>query len=182
VLGFPIPALAQEDPATLVAATLFGEGMSSPLLDQIRERRGLAYYVACSADVTSLCGQFVVEATTVPEHLDEYLGEVGRLLVEQTQRIDPVGLERARNQIAVRRLRERESPFRRLEDAAQDLFVHGRIRSRAEQSQRIEDVSAAQVRDAFAAMLAQTASIAVAGRVGKGPAERWPRLLGVHRH
>ena len=182
VLGFPIPALAQEDPATLVAAALFGEGMSSPLLDQIRERRGLAYYVACSADVTSLCGQFVVEATTVPEHLDEYLGEVGRLLVEQTQRTDPVGLERSRNQIAVRRLRERESPFRRLEDAAQDLFVHGRIRSRAEQAQHIADVSAAQVRDAFAAMLAQTASIAVAGRIGKGLAERWPRLLGVHRH
>jgi len=168
VLGFPIPALADEAPASGVAAALFGEGMSSPLLDQIRERRGLAYYVACSADVTSLAGQFVIEATTVPEHLDEYFGEVGRLLVEHTQRIDPVGLVRARNQIAVRRLRERESPFRRLEDAAQDLFVHGRIRPRAELAQRTAAVDAQQVREVFAGMLACTPSIALAGRVGKG--------------
>ena len=84
--------------------------MSSPLLDQIRERRGLVYHADCSADVTDLCGQFVIEASTAPEHLHEYFGEVIRLLREHAATIDPVGLERARNQIIVRGLCAEEVP------------------------------------------------------------------------
>ncbi len=167
VLGFPIPSQRDDDPAAELAAALFGEGMSSPLMDQIRERRGLVYYAACSADVLNLCGQFVIEASTVPEHVDEFFAEVARLLAEHAERIDPVGLERARNQIAVRRLRAEERPYRRLEDAAQDLFVHGRVRSSAELAQRIEAVSSDQLRDSFARMLAAGASVALAGKVPK---------------
>ncbi|HUP10423.1 MAG TPA: pitrilysin family protein, partial [Caldimonas sp.] len=128
VLGFPLPGRGVDEARSAVAAALFGEGMSSPLMDEIRERRGLAYYAACSADMTDLCGQFVVEATTVTEHLEEFLTEVARLLALHAERIDPVGLERARNQVSVRLLRARERPLRRLEDAAQDLFALGRVR------------------------------------------------------
>ena len=173
VLGFPIPALGDDYHASVVAAALFGEGMSSPLMDQIRERRGLVYYAACSADVMDLCGQFVIEASTAPEHLDEFFTEVGRLLVAHAESTDPVGLERARNQITVRSLRAEERPSRRLEDAAQDLFVHGRVRSRAELMACAQAVTAGQVRDAFERMLASRASVAIAGKVGRGAAERF---------
>jgi predicted Zn-dependent peptidase len=172
VLGFPIPTLKDDDPASVVAAALFGEGMSSPLLDRIRERRGLVYYAACSADVMAQCGQFVIEASTSPAQLDEFFVEVVQLLIEHAESSDAVGMERARNQIAVRSLRAQERPFRRLEDAAQDLFVHGRVRARAEQMARIEAVSAPEVRGAFERMLACRASVAVAGKVGSGASER----------
>ncbi len=143
VLGYPIPALKDDDHhAGVVAAALFGEGMSSPLMDQIRERRGLVYYAACSADVMQQSGQFVVEASTAPKHLDEFFVEVTRLLARQAEHIEPVDLERARNQIAVRSLRAEEQPFRRLEDAAQDLYVHGRVRSQRELMARVEGVTA----------------------------------------
>ena len=141
MLGFPIPTLTEDYHASVVAAALFGEGMSSPLLDQIRERRGLVYYAACSADVSDLCGQFVVEASTSHQHLDEFVVEATRLLGAHAEAIDPVDLERARNQIAVRTLRALERPSRRLEDAALDLYVHGRIRSRAELMERVEAVT-----------------------------------------
>ena len=177
VLGFPIPTIKDDYHASVVAAALFGEGMSSPLMDQIRERRGLVYYAACSADVMDLCGQFVIEASTAPEHLDEFFAEVTRLLVAHAETTDPVGLERARNQIAVRSLRAQERPFRRLEDAAQDLFVHGRVRSRAELTACVGAVTAAQVRDAFQRMLAFRASVAIAGKVGKGASERCLELF-----
>lgn len=172
VIGFPIPSLREDYHAGLVAAALFGEGMSSPLMDQIRERRGLVYYAACSADVMELCGQFVIEASTSPEQLDEFLAEVTRLLAAHADSIDPVDLERARNQIAVRTLRAQERPFRRLEDAAQDLFVYRRVRPRSELMARVEAVTADQVRDAFARMLAARASVAIAGKVGRGANER----------
>jgi predicted Zn-dependent peptidase len=177
VLGFPIPTLRDDYHASVVAAALFGEGMSSPLMDQIRERRGLVYYAACSADVMDLCGQFVIEASTAPEHLDEFFAEVTRLLATHAETTDPVGLERARNQIAVRTLRAQERPFRRLEDAAQDLFVHARVRSRAELMDRVEAVNAAQVRDAFQRMLACRASVAIAGKVGTEDKNRTAQLF-----
>ncbi len=177
VLGFPIPALQGEYHASAVAATLFGEGMSSPLMDQIRERRGLAYYVACSADVLDACGQFVIEASTAPEHVDEFLVEVMRLLRAQASHIDPVDLERARNQIAVRAVRSQEQPVARLEGAAQDLYALGRVRARTEVMRRFEAVTAEQVRSEFARMLSVPASLALAGKVGKGAAERVGQIV-----
>lgn len=178
VLGFPAPSLQDDYHACVVAAALFGEGMSSPLMDEIRERRGLVYYAACSADVMDMCGQFVIEASTTPQHLDEFFTEVGRLLASHADSSDAVGLQRARNQIAVRSLRALERPSRRLEDAAQDLFVHGRVRSRAESMERVEAVTAREVRDAFERMLGFPASVALAGKVGKAAGERVAESLG----
>jgi predicted Zn-dependent peptidase len=176
VLGFPIPSLREPHHASVVAATVFGEGMSSPLMDQIRERRGLVYYAACSADVMAQAGQFVVEASTSPEFLDECVAEVTRLLHAHAERVGPVDLERARNQLALRGLDVQERPFRRLEEAAQDLFVHGRVRPRAEWLQRIEAVTAEEVRAEFERMLAAGPAVAIAGKVPARWKERVPAL------
>ena len=100
-----------------------------------------------------LCGQFVIEATTAPEHVDEFFVRGVRLLHAQAGRIDAVELQRARNQLAVRALRAGEQPARRLEAAALDLFALGRVRSRAELAAAIEAVPAAQVRETFARLL-----------------------------
>lgn len=172
VLGFPIPALQQPHHAAVVAAALFGEGMSSPLMDEIRERRGLVYHAACSADVMQLGGQFVIEASTGPEHVDEFFTEVMRLLRAHAEKVSNVDLARARNQILVRGLRAQERAAQRVEAAAQDLFVFGRVRSRAESMACIEAVTAGQARKAFEQMLAVPASVALAGKLGRGAAEQ----------
>jgi predicted Zn-dependent peptidase len=172
VLGFPLPSLSGAHQAGVVAAALLGEGMSSPLMDQLRERRGLVYYAACSADVLELAGQFVIEASTSPQQLPEFFAEVVRLLLAQAQGVDAAALQRARRQIAVRHLRELERPGRRLETAVLDLFALGRVRSRAETLQALQDVGAEQVRDGFAAMLRAGAAIAVAGKLRRGPDDR----------
>jgi predicted Zn-dependent peptidase len=172
VLGYPIPSLHGDYCAQVVAATLFGEGMSSPLLDQIRERRGLAYHTACSADVSELCGQFVVEASTAPEHVPEFLAEVDRLLAELAATVDPVALQRARNQLTVRGLKLQDRPSRRLEFAALDLFVHGQVRSPAQWLAQVQAVGAADIRAAVAQMRAAPAAVALAGRIGKGVVDR----------
>lgn len=166
VLGFEAPSL--RDDAHLphvLAAALLGEGMSSPLLDEIRERRGLAYYTACSADVLPLAGQFVIEAATAPEQAEEFFVAVARLLHEHANSTDSVGLQRAHNQLTVRALRALEQPSRRLEAAAQDLFTFGRLRDTQEWLQRLQAVSAAQVRDVFARALQSPAAVALAGSV-----------------
>lgn len=180
VLGFATPSLRDDAHLPYVlAAALFGEGMSSPLLDEIRERRGLAYYAACSADVLPLTGQFVVEAATAPAQAEEFLVEVARLLHEQAQASDPVGLERARAQLTVRALRTLEQPARRLEAAAQEVFTFGRPRDAAQALARLQAVTAAQVRDAFAQMLASPAAVALAGTVPPRARERAAALFAL---
>jgi predicted Zn-dependent peptidase len=166
VLGFEAPLLGDAAHVPYVlAAALLGEGMSSPLLDEIRERRGLAYYVSCSADVLPLASQFVVEAATAPEQAGEFFEAVAELLRQQAEGSDAVGLERARKQITVRTLRALEQPSKRLEAAAQDLFTFGRLRDTNDWLARLQAAGAGDVRDAFTRMLASPAAVAMAGSV-----------------
>lgn len=178
VLGFPVPAFAAENPAAVVAAALLGEGMSSPLMDRVREQRGLAYYAACSADLYEPCGQFVIEASTTPEQFDELLRELMGLVAAQAEAIAPVDLERAQNQIAVRRLRARERPARRIEDAALELFALGRMRSHPERMERLAGVDAATLRATFAQMREAGVALAITGQVGRGASERARQIVG----
>lgn len=166
VLGFDAPPLGDErHVANVLAAALLGEGMSSPLLDEVRERRSLAYYAACSADILPQAGQFVIEAATAPERAEEFLSAVAQLIRQHTDVPDPVGLERARNQIAVRTLRALEQPARRLETAAQDLFTFGRLRDPSAWLAKLRDTSADEVRLVFEGMLAGQPAVALAGSV-----------------
>jgi predicted Zn-dependent peptidase len=167
VLGYPVPSLTEPHQAALMAATVFGEGMSSPLLDEIRERRGLVYHAACSADIGALCGQFVVEASLAPEHLEEFFPAVRRLLGERAEAVSAVELERARRQLVVRSLRALERPAQRIEAAALDLFAFGRVRPRDEWLAALAAVDAAQVSAAFARLLDTPPAVAIAGKVGK---------------
>lgn len=172
VLGFPLPGLAVQDPAGVLAAAVFGEGMSSPLMDRIREQRGLAYYTACSADVLDVAGQFVVEASTSPEQIDELLAETLALLKAQAAHVGDEDLERAKAQLAVRRLRAHERPYRRLEDAVLDLYATGTVCDTRTWCSRIDAVPAETVRAAFARMLAAGPTVALSGELPRAAGER----------
>ena len=119
----------------------------------------------------------MVEASTSPEHLGEYFVEVTRLLCEHVEATDPVGLERARNQITVRSLCAQEVPEQRLELAALDLFALGRVRPREELLAGIAAVTPSQVRRAFAEMLDAGPAVALAGKIARGEEERVAGLL-----
>jgi predicted Zn-dependent peptidase len=173
VLGGAIaPRRAGDDAAAALAAAVLGEGMSSPLLHELRERRGLAYHASCAADVQDMCGQFVIETSTAPERFDECLDAVMALLASHAERIDPHDLDRARHQIAVRRLREAERALRRLEEAALDLFVHGRVRSIAERSAAFDAVDRTAVRSVFERLLGAGLSLAITGSVKRAAGHR----------
>ncbi len=172
VLGFPIAGRTAADAVAPVAAAVLGEGMSSPLLERLREQRGLAYYAACSADVLAQAGQFTVELSTSAAQLEATLQELARLLPELAGHIDPVDLERARNQIAVRHLRTLERPLRRLEDAALEVFAHGRL---PEPGQRLAEalaVDADALRAHFARLHEAGAALALAGQLPRAASVR----------
>jgi predicted Zn-dependent peptidase len=73
--------------------------------------------------------------------------------------------------------RRARKPFRRLEDAAQDLFVFGRLRSREEILAQIDAVTPAQLRATFERLLATRAAVALAGKVPQQAGDRVVELV-----
>lgn len=88
VLGFPSFGRADKRRYELsVLATLFGKTMSSRLFSEVREKRGLCYYVRADLDMFHDVGTFGasagVDPTRVQEAIDVVVGEFSALANEK---------------------------------------------------------------------------------------------------
>ena len=160
--------------AASVAANLFGGGMSSPLVDTIREKLGLAYTADATLDKGDVWANFVVHAVTTPDKLEALVTVTSDLLRAQAAGIDPVHLERAKNQLTVSRVRAAERPYATMEQAAEELLATGNVMPMADMLAMIEDIGADEVRAVFERMLAHAPALAI---TGKGASARSARQL-----
>ena len=180
-IAFPLtPARPDDMPqqrwrlAASLAANLFGGGMSSPLVDTVRERLGLAYTAHATVDSGDVWANFVVHAVTTPDKLDALVAATGDLLRAQARAIDPVHLERAKNQLTVSRVRAAERTYATMEQAVEELFASGTVTPMAEAMAMIDDIGAEEVRAVFERMLAHPPALAL---TGKGASVRTARRL-----
>ena len=160
--------------AAAVAANLFGGGMSSPLVDTVREQLGLAYTAHSTMDSGDVWANFVVHAVTTPDKLDALVAATGELLRAHAIAIDPVHLERAKNQLTVSRVRAGERTYATMEHAVEELFASGTVTPIAEAMAMIEDIGAEEVRAVFEQMLTHPPALAI---TGKGASARGARQL-----
>jgi predicted Zn-dependent peptidase len=170
-LSYPVaPAAAGEMAqqrwrlAASLASTLFGGGMSSPLTDTVRERLGLAYNAQASAEHGDAWFNIIVHAITTPDKLEQLVVATGALLREHARAIDPVHLERAKNQLAVARVQSSERSHAAMERAVEELFVHGRVTPLEESIALIESIGADEVRAVFERMLQAPPALAITGK------------------
>ncbi len=150
--------------AAALAANLFGGGMSSPWVDAVRERLGLAYTADATLDSGDAWLNFVVHAVTTPDKVEALVQATGELLQAQATAIDPVHLERAKNQLTVSRVRAAERPFATMERAVEELFAHGTVTPLAETIALIGDIRSEEVREVFARMLAYPPALSITGK------------------
>lgn len=160
--------------AAALAANLFGGGMSAPLVDTVRERLGLAYTAGSTLDSGDAWAHFVVHAVTTPDKVEALVAATGQLLRTQAAAIDPVHLERAKNQLTVSSVRTSERTFATMERAVEELFATGRVMPVAEAVALIDDIGAEEVRAVFGGMLARPPALAI---TGKGVSLRSARQL-----
>jgi len=160
--------------AASLAANLFGEGMSSPLVDTVREQLGLAYTTYSIMDSGDVWANFVVHAVTTPEKLDALGAATGNLLRAHSMVIDPVHLERAKNQLTVSRVRAGERTYATMEHAVEELFASGTVTPMHESIAMIDSISAEEVRSVFERILAYSPALAI---TGKGASARTARQL-----
>ncbi|RYY84296.1 MAG: insulinase family protein [Comamonadaceae bacterium] len=178
-LGYPVLPPAGEGMqaqrwrlAGSLAALLFGGGMSAPFTDTIRERLGLAYSAHATTDAGDAWFNFVVHAVTTPDKLEQFMASTGTLLRAQAAGIDPVHLERAKNQLTVSRVRSSERTYATMERAVEELFVRGSATSTADTIRMIETITADEVRAVFERMLRHPPAFAIAGKAATGKAAK----------
>jgi predicted Zn-dependent peptidase len=160
--------------ASALASNLFGGGMSAPLVDTVREQLGLAYTAHSTVDSGDVWANFVVQAVTTPDKLDALVAATGELLRAQAAAIDPVHLERAKNQLTVSRVRAAERTYATMEQAVEELFASGTVTPMADAMAMIEDIDAEEVRAVFQRMLVNPPAVAV---TGKGVSARTAKQL-----
>lgn len=158
--------------AASLAAILFGGGMSSPLMDTVRERLGLAYSVHSHTESGDAWSNFIVHAVTSPDKLDQLMAATGGLLREHASAIPPVHLERAKNQLAVSRVRSSERTYATMERAVEELFIRGAVTPTDETIAMIEDIGADEVRAVFERMLRHAPALAITGKGASGKSAR----------
>lgn len=146
-----------------LAATLFGGGMSAPLVDAVRERLGLAYSVGATADVGDVHGALVIDATTTPDKVPLFTQELSRLLAAQAATISATDLSRAKNQLSVSLVRSAERPLRLLQRCVEQLWAAGSVFQVHEAIDAVQAMEADAVRGVFEDMLAHPAATVLVG-------------------
>ncbi len=148
VLAFEGIALNEQDIFTArIFTVLFGGGMSSRLFQEVREKRGLAYDIHAFDWSFSDTGLYGINASTgagqTADLVRVVLGEIGKM-IDHGPREEEVA--RAKAQLKSALLMSLESSEARAGHLARDLQSFGRPLETAELIERIESVSAADVK------------------------------------
>ena len=109
--GDGLPLLHPDRYAASVLAAVLGGGMSSRLFTEVRERRGLAYYIGAQhgqyVEAGSLFSQAGVDLKRANEAVTTIVGELGRIVNEP---VPGEELEKARNMLKGRLVLGLEDP------------------------------------------------------------------------
>ncbi len=167
-----LEAPAARDPrahAAQVYAMAMGGGMSSRLFQKIREDRGLCYSIFAQAGAYDDTGSLTIYAGTSRDEI----GDLTRLTVDEIRRsaedMTEDEVARARAQLRAGLVMGLESPSSRAERLARMVAVWGRVPEVAEAVDRIDAVTAADVRAFGAGLTTAGAALALYGPVRKAP-------------
>lgn len=97
-----VPGLAMNDPrryALTIAQVILGGGMSSRLFNEIREKRGLAYYVKAEIDSAYDVGYLAVRSGVKLDKLSEAMSVVRAEMLKLGDTLGEVEIERAKEYI-----------------------------------------------------------------------------------
>ena len=86
------------------------------------------------------------------------------MLRAQARSIDPVHLERAKNQLTVTRVRASERPYATMEHAIEELFASGTVATLPQALALIDSITADEVRAVFGDMLENPPALAITGK------------------
>ena len=166
-------ALAYEGPsyedddyyAARVWATALGSGMASPLFQEVREKRGLAYSADSFIDVYKKSGLFGVYAGTSPKDVSELMKVLKEELSKASDTLKEEELERAKTQMKAGIKMSLESSDSRMERIANGWLIYGREVPIEEVVAGIDSITMAQACGAGKRILSTPQTLAGVGPI-----------------
>jgi predicted Zn-dependent peptidase len=148
ILGAACPSMLHEDRyAVNLLSVVLGGGMSSRLFQTIREEHGLAYSVFAGVNSYTDAGCLSMYAATSPEQM---MDAIQLSIVEfrkcKEELVSEEELQRAKDQLKVSIMLSLESSSSRMSNLARQEIFHGHHLSLDEILQRIESVTAEDLR------------------------------------
>ena len=164
VLGYGGVAHADPDFYNLGAlSTLLGEGMSSRLFQEIREKRGLAYSVFSNTQSFSDTGVFSIYLGTGQDDVKKLVPVLRDEIKKVTEKVSEDEIKRARAQIKASLLMSLESPGSRCAQSARQIMVYGRPLTTSEIIAKVEDVDAKGITRVAQRIFASAPTLAALG-------------------
>ncbi len=161
-------SVGENDPAVYahkVLARALGGGMSSPLFQEVREKRGLVYSVHGYSDHQADHGDFVVFAGTTAKHVGELLDVACGEVAKATHAVSERDVTRAKNSLLVGLATAKEKPFTLARGIAGSLFDRGVVVSPEEAMRKVEAVTMDDVTAAARALLTSNPTLSLVGPV-----------------
>ena len=164
IVGFQgVPVQHALSPAQQVLSTLFGGSMSSPLFQEIREKRGLVYSVfSFKEDATGLFG---IYAGTGPTQVKELLPVVCDLTKHLPETVKQKDIDNAKTQIKAHILMSMEDTAVRATAPAVQQIALGHPLSLEERIQRIDNVTMESVQEVLSIILHSKPTLAAHGPI-----------------
>jgi predicted Zn-dependent peptidase len=163
--------VSRHDPRRFAAGVLsaaLGGGVSSRLFQRIREERGLAYSVYSFANGYSDTGQFGVYAGCQPGKADEVLTLIGTELADVANAgLSDAEVARGKGQMRGGMVLGLEDSGARMTRLGKSELSYGDVLGVDELISRVDAVTAQDVRDVAASLLAQPRCLTVIGPFGR---------------
>ena len=166
VLGFGGLSFDDPDYYNLGAlSTLLGEGMSSRLFQEIREKRGLAYSVYSSTQSFSDSGIFSIYMGTGRADVPKLIPVLCDEIKKARDGVSGDEVKRARAQIKSGLLMSLESPSSRCGMRARQLMIYGRPQTTEETIAKVESVDAGGIMRTATRVFASPPTLAALGNL-----------------
>jgi predicted Zn-dependent peptidase len=148
-----------------VLARALGGGMSSPLFQEVREKRGLVYSVHAYSDHGADHGDFVIFAGTTAKHVEELFTVACGELTKATTQISEQDIVRAKNAMLVGLATAKERPFSLAQGIAGSLFERGFVMTPEQTMEAVNAVTIDDVQKAASSVIASQPTISLVGPV-----------------
>ncbi len=120
---------------------ILSDGMSSRLFTEVREKRGLVYSVSASSHSLRNCGSVLCYAGTTAVRAQETLDVTIETIQSLGQGVEPDELTRLKSRVRTSLVMEQESSSSRSSQMAYDWSYLGRVPSRQEVLEEIEQLT-----------------------------------------
>lgn len=169
-LGLPGVSNVDEDfYVTLALSNILGGGMSSRLFQTIREEKGLAYTVYSYPSSYRNAGLFSIYAGTSPKNLEKVTELTVKEIVKlREDGVDEEAVAMSKDQLKGSFILSQESVSARMSALGKNLLLQGRIIPEEEVLERIDAITAKDLRRLMDRLLGGPVSVACITQKGEG--------------